>query len=129
MNICREVKAPPRKQAPKPTDDDVPLKIHSLLEERGSSRESVNYRKQDHNMITTQREIVYYDMEKEAYDPHFWTLFMQIGIALCTRAKGSMLSICSGLIRTTFRRRRTIVQPSLKLLLLLNTMGSRMSWN
>jgi hypothetical protein len=70
MNICREVKAAPREQAPKPTDDEVPLKIHSPLEERGSMRKSVNYRKQDHNMITTQREIMCYDMEKEAYDPH-----------------------------------------------------------
>jgi hypothetical protein len=32
-------------------------------------RESVNYRKQDHNMVTTQREIACYDVEKEAYDP------------------------------------------------------------
>jgi hypothetical protein len=72
MNICREVKAPPREQAPEPTDDEVlPLKIHSPLEESGSLRESVNYRKQDHNTITTQREIAYYDMEKEAYDPQF----------------------------------------------------------
>jgi hypothetical protein len=52
---------------------------------------------------------------------------MQIGITLCTRAKRSMLSICSGLIGTSFRKRRTIVQPSLKLLLPVNTMGSRMS--
>jgi hypothetical protein len=35
MNICREVKAPPREQALEPTDDEVlPLKIHSPLEER-----------------------------------------------------------------------------------------------
>jgi hypothetical protein len=54
MNICWEVKAPPWEQAPEPTDDEVlPLKIHSPLEESGSLRESVNYRKQDHNMITT----------------------------------------------------------------------------
>jgi hypothetical protein len=54
MNICREVKSPPREQAPEPTDDEVlPLKIHSPLEERGSLRESVNYRKQDHNTIIT----------------------------------------------------------------------------
>jgi hypothetical protein len=92
-------------------------------------RESVNYRKQDHNMITTQREITCYDVEKEVQYPRFWTFFMQIGIALCTRAKRSMLSICSGLIETSFRKRRTIVQPSLKLLLLVNTMESRMSWN
>jgi hypothetical protein len=71
MNICREVKAPPQKQAPEPTDDEVPLKIHSPLEERGNLRESVNYRKQDHSTITMQREIVCYDVEKEAYDPHF----------------------------------------------------------
>jgi hypothetical protein len=45
MNICREVKAPPRDQAPEPIDDDAPLKIHSPLEERGGLRESVNYRK------------------------------------------------------------------------------------
>jgi hypothetical protein len=45
MNICREVKAPPREQAPEPTDDEVSLNIHSPLEERGSLRESVNYRK------------------------------------------------------------------------------------
>jgi hypothetical protein len=53
INICREVKVPPLEQAPELTDDDVPLKIHSPLEERGSFRESVNYRKQDHNTITT----------------------------------------------------------------------------
>jgi hypothetical protein len=54
MNICREVKTPPQEQAPKPTDDEVlPLKIHSPLEESGNLRESVNYRKQDHNTITT----------------------------------------------------------------------------
>jgi hypothetical protein len=129
MNICREVKAPPQEQAPEPTNDDVPLKIHSPLEERGSFRESVNYRKQDHNTITMQRENTCYDVKKKAYDPRFWTFFMQIGITLCTRAKRSMLSICSGLIGTSFRRRRTIVQPSLKLLLLVNTIGSRMSWN
>jgi hypothetical protein len=70
MNICQEVKAPPREQAPEPTDDEVPpLKIHSPLEESGSLRESVNYRKQDHNTVTTQREIACYDVEKEAYDP------------------------------------------------------------
>jgi hypothetical protein len=128
MNICREVKAPPQKQAPKPTDDEVPLKIHSPLEERGSLRESVNYMKQDHCTIMTQREITCYDVEKEAYAPHFLTFFIQIGIALCIRVK-NMLSICSGLIKTSLRMRRTIVQPSLKLLLLVNTMGSRMSWN
>jgi hypothetical protein len=54
MNICREVKAPPWEQAPEPTDDEVlPLKIHYPLEESGSLRESVNYRKQDHNTIIT----------------------------------------------------------------------------
>jgi hypothetical protein len=53
MNICWEVKAPPREQAPEPTDDEVPLKIHSPLEERGRLRESDNYRKQDHRTITT----------------------------------------------------------------------------
>jgi hypothetical protein len=69
MNICREVKAPPREQAPKPTDDEVlPLKIHSPLEESDSLRESVNYRKQDHNTITTQRDITCYDIEKQAYE-------------------------------------------------------------
>jgi hypothetical protein len=47
MNICREVKGPVT------TDDEVPLKIHSPLEERGSLRESINYRKQDHSTITT----------------------------------------------------------------------------
>jgi hypothetical protein len=76
MNICREVKAPPREQAPKPTDDEVLLlKIHSPLEESGSLRKSVNYRKQDHNTITMQREIACYDVEKEAYNPQFWTFF------------------------------------------------------
>jgi hypothetical protein len=70
MNICREVKAHRREQATEPTDDEVlPLKIHSPLEENGSLRESVNYRKQDHNTITTQKDIAYYDVEKEAYDP------------------------------------------------------------
>jgi hypothetical protein len=54
MNICREVKAPPWEQAPEPTDDEVlPLKIHSPLEKSSNLRESVNYRKQDHNTITT----------------------------------------------------------------------------
>jgi hypothetical protein len=129
MNICREVKAPPPEQAPELTDDDVALKIHSPLEDRGSLRENVNYRKQDHNTITIQREIACYDVEKEAYDPCFWTFFMRIGITLCTRVIRSMLPICSGLIGTSFKRRRTIVQSSLKLLLLVNTMGSRMSWN
>jgi hypothetical protein len=76
MNICREVKSPPREQAPEPTDDEVlPLKIHSPLEESGNLWESVNYRKQDHNTITTEREIACYDVEKEAYDPRFWTFF------------------------------------------------------
>jgi hypothetical protein len=76
MNIRREVKAPPREQAPKPTDDEVlPLKIHSPLEESDNLRESVNYRKQDRNTITTHREIACYDVEKEAYDPQFWTFF------------------------------------------------------
>jgi hypothetical protein len=95
MNICREVKAPPQEQTPETTNDEVPLKIHSPLEERGNVRETVNYRKQGHNKITMQREITCYDVEKEVYDPHFWTFFMQIGVALCTRAKGSLLSICS----------------------------------
>jgi hypothetical protein len=129
MNICREVKAPPQEEAPGPTYDEVPLKIHSPLDERGSLRVSVNYRKQDHSTIMTHREITCYDVEKETYDPHFWTFSMLINIALCTRAKRSLLSICSGLIRTSLRRRRTIVQPSLKLFLLVNTMGLRMSWN
>jgi hypothetical protein len=54
MNICQDVKDPPWEQALEPTDDEVlPLKIYSPLEERGSLRESVNYGKQDHNMITT----------------------------------------------------------------------------
>jgi hypothetical protein len=76
MNICREVKAPPQEQALEPADDEVlSLKIHSPIEESGSLRESVNYRKQDHNTITTQREITCYDVEKEAYDPQFWTFF------------------------------------------------------
>jgi hypothetical protein len=76
MNICREVKTPPREQAPELTDDKVlPLKIHSPLEESDRLRESVNYRKQDCNTITTQREIACYDVEKEAYDPRFWTFF------------------------------------------------------
>jgi hypothetical protein len=69
MNIRREVKAYPWEQVLEPTDDDVPLKIHSPLEERDSLRESVSYRKQDHNTITTQREITCYDVENEAYDP------------------------------------------------------------
>jgi hypothetical protein len=112
MNICREVKAPPREQAHEPTDDEVlPLKIHSPLKEHDSLRESVNYRKQEHNTITTQREITCYDVEKEAYDPRFWAFSMQIGITLCTIVKRSLLPICSGLIRTSFRKRRTIVQP------------------
>jgi hypothetical protein len=38
-------------------------------------RESANYRKQDHNTITTQREIACYDVEKKEYDPQFWTFF------------------------------------------------------
>jgi hypothetical protein len=67
----REVKAPPREQALEPTDEEVPLKIHSPLEERDTLRKSVSYRKQDHNTITTQREIACYDVEKEAYDPRF----------------------------------------------------------
>jgi hypothetical protein len=54
MNICQGVKTSPQEQAPEPTDDEVPLKIHSPLEERGSLRENVNYRKQDHSMITKQ---------------------------------------------------------------------------
>jgi hypothetical protein len=70
------VKAPPWEQALEPIDDEVPLKIHSPLEERGSLRESVNYRKQDHSMITKQREIACHDVEKEAYDPDFCTFFM-----------------------------------------------------
>jgi hypothetical protein len=54
MNIWREIKAPPREQAPEPIDDVVlPLKIHSPLEGSGSLWEIVNYRKQDHNTITT----------------------------------------------------------------------------
>jgi hypothetical protein len=54
MNIWQEVKAHPREQAPEPTDDEVlPLKIHTPLEVRDSLRESVNYRKQDNNTITT----------------------------------------------------------------------------
>jgi hypothetical protein len=60
---------------------------------------------------------------------NFGPFSMHISIALCIRVKRSMLSMCSGLIVTSFRNRRTIVQPSLKLLLLVNTMGSRMSWN
>jgi hypothetical protein len=72
MNIWWEVKAPPQEQAPEPTDDEVlPLKIHSPLEESGSLRQSVKYRKQDHNTSTTQREIACYDVEKEVYDPQF----------------------------------------------------------
>jgi hypothetical protein len=70
MNICREVKAHLQEQAHEPTDDELlPLKIHSPLEESGNLRESFNYRKQDHNTITTQREIACYDVEKEAYYP------------------------------------------------------------
>jgi hypothetical protein len=69
MNICREVKTPPQEQTPDPNDDEVPLKIHSPLEERGSLRESVNYRKQYHSTITC------YDVEMEAYNHHFWTFF------------------------------------------------------
>jgi hypothetical protein len=60
---------------PSTYDEVLPLKIHSPLEERGSLRKSVNYRKQGHNTITTQREITYYDVEKEANDPRFWTFF------------------------------------------------------
>jgi hypothetical protein len=76
MNICREVKAHLQEQAHEPTDDELlPLKIHSPLEESGNLRESFNYRKQDHNTITTQREIACYDVEKEAYYPRFWTFF------------------------------------------------------
>jgi hypothetical protein len=51
------------------------LKIHSPLEESDSLRESVNYRKHDHNTIIAQREITCYDVEKEAYNPRFWTFF------------------------------------------------------
>jgi hypothetical protein len=36
---------------------------------------TVNYRKQDHSMITKQREIACYDVEKEAYDDHFCIFF------------------------------------------------------
>jgi hypothetical protein len=74
-NICREVKGPPREQAPEPTYDEVPLKIHSPLEERGNLRESVNYRKQDHSMVMKQREIACYDVKREAHGPCFWTFF------------------------------------------------------
>jgi hypothetical protein len=96
MNICREVKAHPREQAPEPTEDEVPLKIHSPLEERGSLRESVNYRKQDHSMITAQREIACYDVGRRKRTIFiFGPFLMQIGIALCTRAKRSMLSVTS----------------------------------
>jgi hypothetical protein len=56
MNICREVKAPAREQALEPTDDEVPLKTHSPLVERGSLKECINYRKQDHSTITMQRD-------------------------------------------------------------------------
>jgi hypothetical protein len=75
MNICREVKAPPQEQAPVTTDDEVPLMIYSPFGERGSLRESVNYRKHVHSTITMQREITCYELEKEAYDHHFWTFF------------------------------------------------------
>jgi hypothetical protein len=56
----------------------------------------------------------------------FGPFFIQIGIALYTRAKRSQLSICSGPIETLLRRRRTLAQPLLKLLLLVNIMGSSM---
>jgi hypothetical protein len=52
----------------------------------------------------------------------FGPFSMQIGIILCTRAK-SRLSICSGLIGTSLKRRRTLVQPSLKLFLLVEHHG------
>jgi hypothetical protein len=124
------LKAPPREKALEPTDDEVPLTINSPVEERGSLRERVNYRKQDQSTITKKREFTCYDAGKEAYDDHFFYPFsIQIGIALCTRAKRSQLPICSGLIETSLRRRRTLFLPSLKLLLLVNIMGSRISWN
>jgi hypothetical protein len=76
INICREDKAPPQEQAPEPTNDEVlSLKIHSPLEKSGNLRKSVNYRKQYHNTIIMQREIACYDVEKEVYDPRFWTFF------------------------------------------------------
>jgi hypothetical protein len=106
------------------------LKIHSPLKESSGLREGVNYRKQDHNMTTTQRERSHAMMwRRKSMMLNFGPFSMQVGIALCTRVKRSMLSICSGVIGTSFRKRRIIVQPLLKLLLLVNTMGSRMSWN
>jgi hypothetical protein len=87
INICRELKSPSQETAPESTDDEVPFKIHSPLEERGSLSEHVNYRKQDHCTIMKQREITCYDVVKEAYIDHFLTFFHAVGIALCTREK------------------------------------------
>jgi hypothetical protein len=71
-----ELKAPPQETTPESTDDEVPLKIHSPIEERGSLRECVNYRKQDHSIIMKRREITCYDVEKEEYDDHLCTFFI-----------------------------------------------------
>jgi hypothetical protein len=45
INLCHELKAPPHEKTPEPTDDEVPLKIHSHVEERGSLKDRVNCRK------------------------------------------------------------------------------------
>jgi hypothetical protein len=89
MNICREVKAPPQEQAPEPIDDEVLLlEIHSPLKESNSLRESVNYRKQDHNMTTTQREISHAIMwTRKSTILNFEPFSMQTSIALYTRVK------------------------------------------
>jgi hypothetical protein len=129
INLCHLLKAPPCQQTLEHTDDDVILNIHSPVEARGSLMERVNCMKQDESTISKKREFTCYDAEKEMYDDRFWSFFMQIGIALYTKAKRSQLSICSGLIGPSLRRRRTLVPPSLKLLLLVNIMRSKMSCN
>jgi hypothetical protein len=83
INLCRMLKDPPREQTPKPTDDEVPLKIHSPIEARGSLRECVKCRKQDQSMIMKKRELACYDAEKEAYEERFWSLFPCILVSLC----------------------------------------------
>jgi hypothetical protein len=72
INICHELKAPPHEKTHEPSDDEIPLKIHYPVEERGSLRERVNCRKQDHSTITKQRKFTCYVVEKDAYDDRFY---------------------------------------------------------
>jgi hypothetical protein len=65
----------PHQQAPKPTNDEVPLKIHSPIEVRGILRKCANYMKQDQSTITKKREFTCYDEEKEASNDHFLSFF------------------------------------------------------